>query len=79
MDGGGINVFHVAAVAPMLGYIGYQSYNGNALHPYFGVFLMILAILVMMAHVGLYMSKQKDTAEKPPSGVTSTDDTNEKK
>lgn len=64
----GINAFHAIAVAPMLGYIGYQSYQGNVLSTGFAVFLMIIALIVFAFHASKYIKKAdtvSDTAHAP--------------
>jgi len=62
-----INLFHMAAVAPTLGYIGYQSMNEQLINPNFGIFLLIIALLLFVAHAYMWNEKQK----KQPSSTSS--------
>lgn len=51
MQDAGINVFHVAVVAPVLGYVGYTAYNNEPVGVNMGIALMIAAIIVLVFHL----------------------------
>jgi hypothetical protein len=71
MSAPSVNLFHAVAVAPALGYIGYQSYHGQPLGANFGIFLMILAIILAVYHLSLYQRKTVALA-KSSSGLASS-------
>ena len=52
-----INYFHVAGVAPMLGYIAYENYNGRPIAPTLTILLAIIAIIIVIYHSYLAMQK----------------------
>ena len=52
-----INLFHMVAVAPMLGYIGYNVHQQQQMNPNFGIFLLLLAIVIIGYHWSLYQAK----------------------
>lgn len=59
-----INYLHMAGVAPLLGYVGHSVYNEQPLDVNFGIFLLILALLVFVYHASLaYRKTQAAPAE----------------
>ena len=58
-DPAAVNYFHVAAVAPMLGYIAYENYNGRPLSANFAMVIALIAIVVLIFH--LHLAQQKST------------------
>lgn len=72
MQSANINIFHAAVVAPVLGFIGYKSYNEEALGSNFGIFLIIVAILVFFFHVWIIYQKSMNPAEGMCGGENAT-------
>lgn len=53
-----VNLGHVALAAPVLGYVGYSIYSGAQLAQSFGLVLILVALLVVIYHGYLYLSKK---------------------
>lgn len=51
MQNAGINIFHAAVVAPVLGYVGYTAYKGEPVGTNMGIALMIASIIVLVFHL----------------------------
>lgn len=51
MENANINIFHVAVVAPVLGYVGYTAYKNELVGVNMGIALMIAAIIVLVFHM----------------------------
>lgn len=45
-----IPIMHMIAVAPLIFYIGYNIYTKTTMGPDFGLFLIMLAILIFVYH-----------------------------
>ena len=54
-----INAGHILGVAPLLAYVGYESYQGNTLPTWVGVLLLVLAIVVAVYHGYKLYSRMK--------------------
>lgn len=62
-----VNLFHAFAVGPGLAFVGYKCYNASKSEANFadskgslkviGYALLIVALLMIIAHIGLYISK----------------------
>ena len=52
-----INYFHIIGVAPLLGYIGYLGYQNQPIGQNLGLFLILLAIIIVIYHA--YLIHQK--------------------
>lgn len=66
MSGVGINIMHMAGVAPMLAYIGYENYYGRPLDANLAMMLIMLSFLVLVYHAYLYSVKSavaKETSQ----------------
>jgi len=59
-----INWVHVAAVAPALGYVFYQNYNGRALPANLAIVGFVVVALILLYHG--YQIVAKMTAGPPP-------------
>jgi len=47
-----INIFHIAIVAPLMIYIGYQGYfNHNLVNKNFYLFTLMLGLLALASHL----------------------------
>ena len=64
----------MAVVAPTLGYIGYQSMNEQLINSNFGVFLLIVALLLFVAHASMWNAKQKKQSGASKTDTTTTDE-----
>lgn len=64
MTDSSINLFHMVAVGPMLGYIGYNIHQQQQMNPQFGMFLLVLAIVIIGYHWSLYQEKTAASASK---------------
>jgi hypothetical protein len=49
-----IPVMHMIAVAPLIMYIGYNIYNKTQMNTDFGLFLIMLAVLIFVYHAYKY-------------------------
>lgn len=52
-----INYFHVLFVAPLLGWIGWQNYQGRPLGTNFALFVILVALIVLIYHAYLISVK----------------------
>jgi hypothetical protein len=62
-----INLFHIAIVAPLLGYIGYLGIQGHPIDKNVFYFLMVMA-LVIFAYHGYRLTQTDESKDKQKEG-----------